>query len=411
MNGHHQRAMLLIEQGRFSLAENEVRGALAGDPDDPSLHAMLAICLRHQEQFPEAEREARQAVGLGPDLPMTHSVLGDVLLAAGRHDEAEAATKEAISLNPEHEGHWTLLAQIHLGKRRWAEALEAADAALRIEPEDVDANNVRAVALVHLNRRDEAGQTIADTLRRQPDNTMTHANQGWTLLHANKPREALDHFREALRLDPGNEWARRGIVESLKARNIIYRMMLGWFLWMNRLSGGARKGVLIGGFVGYIVLGQVAQRQPALAIYILPLLLLYLAFVILTWISVPLFDLMLRLSRFGRHALSRNQIACSNWLMLLMAAGLAGIAAVIAGYPFPAMPFALTCAALVIPLQATFHGGMTTDRRMGWITLGLAAALIGVVAMWYRPTGAPDGAWTVLLLACYFTPIMAGRAT
>ena len=69
---------------------------------------------------------------------------------------------------------------------------------------------------------------------------------GWTLLHDGDPRKAMGHFREALRLDPGMEWARAGIVEAMKARSLIYRIFLSYFLFMNRLSGNAQWATVCG---------------------------------------------------------------------------------------------------------------------------------------------------------------------
>ena len=60
------------------------------------------------------------------------------------------------------------------------------------------------------------------------------------VLHQAQPKAALEHFREALRLDPNLQYAQAGIVEALKARNPIYRWMLGYFLWMGRLSDRAK---------------------------------------------------------------------------------------------------------------------------------------------------------------------------
>src|SRR6185436_9021657 len=111
-----------------------------------------------------------------------------------------------------------------------------------------------------------------------PENAFTHANQGWTYLNKGEPKKALEHFRESLRLDPANEWARHGIVEALKARNIIYAVMLKYFLWMARLSRGARWGIILGGYFGIQLLASMARSNPAIAPWILPLRILYITF-------------------------------------------------------------------------------------------------------------------------------------
>ena len=46
----------------------------------------------------------------------------------------------------------------------------------------------------------------------------------------------------------------------------------------------------------------------------MPVLVLSFAFLMLTWISSPLFNLLLRFNRFGRLALSRDQRIASSWI-------------------------------------------------------------------------------------------------
>ena len=139
---------------------------------------------------------------------------------------------------------------------------------------------------------------------------------GWSFLEKSQPAKALEHFREALRLEPESDWARRGIVEAMKARYFLYRIVLGWFLWMLRLPSRTQWGILIGAFVGYQVLRNLAAGQPQLKPFVAPLLIAYVAFALMTWMAAPLFNLLLRLNRFGRLALTREQIITSNWVGL-----------------------------------------------------------------------------------------------
>ena len=107
------------------------------------------------------------------------------------------------------------------------------------------------------------------------------------------PKKAAEHFREALRLDPQNDWARRGIIEALKARHFIYALMLKYFLWMARFSRGGQMGILLAAYFGNRILAGVAHANPNLAPWILPLRILYVAFALMTWLAYPLFNLCL----------------------------------------------------------------------------------------------------------------------
>ena len=124
----------------------------------------------------------------------------------------------------------------------------------------------------------------------------------------------LNIFREALRIDPELEWARAGIVEALKAHYLIYRLMLRFFLWIGRQTRVAQWVVVLGFVFGRQLLASLARSNPALAPFVIPILVLSFAFLMLTWISSPLFNLALHFNRFGRLALSREQRIASSWI-------------------------------------------------------------------------------------------------
>src|SRR5688572_7936906 len=374
-NALFQRALILHQQGRHADAERELRQALALDPHDADAHAVLALCLTERKDFPQAQYEADTAVGLAPDESFPHYARAHVLSDRRLFDEAAAAVRQALDLEAEHPEYFALLAAIRFEQRRWHEALAAAEEGLKADPDHGGCTNLRAMALVKLGRRNEAGAAIDEALARDPQNAVTHANQGWTLLHRGDPRKALEHFREALRLDPDLEWARAGIVEALKARYFVYRWMLAYFLWMARLSGQAQWTILIGGYVGYRILLNVARNQPAAKPYVWPIIGIYIAFALMTWLADPMFNLLLRLNRFGRLALSRDQRVTSNWVaLLLLTAVAAGAWAAWRGGEW-AVAAAIVCVALMIPTSSVLKCQPGWPR---WVMLAVTLALAAV---------------------------------
>jgi hypothetical protein len=192
-------------------------------------------------------------------------------------------------------------------------------------------------------------------------------------LNKGEPKKALEHFRESLRLDPANEWARHGIVEALKARNIIYAVMLKYFLWMARLSRGARWGIILGGYFGNQLLASMARSNPAIAPWILPLRILYITFAVMTWLAYPLFNLMLRMSRFGRLALLPEQIVESNWVgTSLLFALLSFSAYLVSDNWSPWLYATLVFGLMMLPLTGVFRCNVGWPR---WTMIALTAAL------------------------------------
>lgn len=412
-----QRALVLHEQGRHDLAEKELRQHLAQDPNDGYAQALLAITLLERERLDEAERTAREAIGNEPDFAFAHFALARVLSSRQREGEALSAIEEAIRLEPEDADYHGMRAGIEFDRRNWKAALDAAEEGLQFEPEHAGCNNLRAMALVKLGRKSEAGVTIERTLARDPGNAFSHANQGWTLLEEGRRKEAMNHFRESLRLDPTNDWARAGLVEGLKAGNPLYAVMLKYFLWMQKLSHGARWGVIIGGYFANQVMAGAAKKNPDLAPWLLPLRILYVVFVVFTWLAYPIFNLMLFVHPVGRHALDKEQRAQASWVGICLATGLGsliawGVSGRKGEYLIPALVFGL----LAIPVAAVF-GCMKGWPRWTMIAVTLVLAALGstasVIACFIHPpkdspmAGLAQSTFVIFLLGVFLSQWVA----
>lgn len=373
-NPHNRlaRAQILQQQRRHADAANELRQALTHDPHDAIAHAMLAVSLLELDQAKDATAEAQQAVGLAPDLPFAHYALAFVLYKRNWLDEARAAAAEAVRLESFNPNHFALLSAIEMERRNWPGALEHAERALETDPEHAWAINLRAMALVKLGRREEAALTMGAALSRDPENATSHANQGWTLLHRGDHRQARVHFREALRLDPTLDWARAGMVESLKSGFPPYKYLLLFWLWMARLSGKAQWGVILGAYVGAQVVKNVARSNPAAGKFLWPVFYAYIAFVIMTWLAYPLLNLMLRLHRDGRYALSREQVIQSNLIGLLLALFLTAIGLLLATGNEAYFTAMAVSGLLVMPVAGLFAAPVGWPRNL---MLGVAGAL------------------------------------
>lgn len=327
MNPRLQRANILLAQSRPADAEQELLRALAESPRDAALLATLALSRVRQDQPQNALPPAVEAVGLDPDWAFTHYMHAVVLRDLGKARAARKALDEAIRLDPHDADNFTLKASINLAESDWAAALEAAGHALQLAPEDETAANLRSMALVRLGRKDEALATIDRTLEQAPDNAFSHANQGWNHLHRNDPRRAREHFMEALRLDANCDYAREGLLESLKATNPVYRAMLGYFLWMARQSGKMQWAFVIAIIFGDRFIQGVAAANPGLAWVTLPLRVLLYGFIYLSWTASPMFNLVLLTDRFGRRVLKPRErtmalVFGATFALLLVALGL-----------------------------------------------------------------------------------------
>ena len=205
-----------------------------------------------------------------------------------------------------------------------------------------------------MGRTQDARQELQNALRLDPDSADTHAAMGWTYLQRGNRAKASEHFREALRLDPNSEAARKGVLETLRSHNPIYRPLLKFFFWMQSLGGRAQWGVIIGAYVVYRILLTMANENPVWRPFLMPVVFGYIAFAAATWIGKPLMNLALRLHPFGRLALSREERIAANWIGCFLAAGLAALLGA-QFYPGILKVLALTLLVMVIPLAAMFR--------------------------------------------------------
>ncbi len=389
---HLQRALVLQSQGRHDLAEKELRQHLAEAPTHGFAHAVLALNLAQMDRLDEAQESAREAIGLAPDTAFSHYAMARVLSSRNREDEAATAIQEAIRLEPADADYHGMLAAIEFHRRRWQPSLDAAETGLQFDPEHVNCNNLRAMALVKLGRKAEAGATIDATLSRDPDNAVSHANKGWTLLEQGKRKEAMGHFRESLRLDPTSDWARAGLVEAIKAGNPIYAVMLKYFLWMAKLSGRAQWGIVLGGFFGNRMLGELSRSNPSWSPWIDPIRVAYVAFALLTWLAHPIFNLMLFLHPQGRHALSNDQREQASWIGLILGLALAALGMwFYTGKKIEFILTALVLGLLAIPTMAVFGCSRGWPRKtMVAVTAVLAATGLFAVFVMLFSDAAPN---------------------
>jgi len=198
----------------------------------------------------------------------------------------------------------------------------------------------------------------------------------------------MEHFREALRLNPELHWARSGILEALKARNPIYRWLLQYFFWMSRMGPQLQWGVILGAYFGYQIVRGIARSNPQLAPFLTPLIIAYVIFVYLTWTGRTLFNLLLRLDRFGRLVLTPQQVRVSNivGVMLLLALFCFGV-----GWAldiFPASAGAYVLALMIIPVANTLEREPGRNRNI-LLAYTAALALVAVLAVGALLANAP----------------------
>ena len=372
----YARVDLLLNQSRFELAERECHRLLADSPDDPIATALLAVCLLQQSRLDGATAAAEQAIAAAPDLTLGYGVLGDVLRARNRFAEAVDIYTRGLGLDPEDGPLRTGRATALLMLDRLEEALADVEAALAQNADHSQSLSLRTTILQRLGRIDEALATSDESLRIDAESSAGHARRGWVLLELGQAAEARTEFAEALRLDPNHEPARAGLVEAIKGTSWWYRQFLRYAFWSSRLSKQGGWTFILGAYVGFRVLLGVMQTYPQSRLIVGPLVALYLALVLVSWLAVPLANGLLRLHRDGKLALTRDDRCGSEIVAATLMTAAGTFAFGLVGNSPGLLRVAIGWVILSLPVSRVFHCDAGWPRATLAGGCGVVAALL-----------------------------------
>lgn len=392
-----RRGQVLLDVGRAKEAEAQFRTALAAEPDDATLHTLLAMALLRQDQYDKARDASLAALAAEPEHVWAHAMLAGSLSGLELHSAALDAIRGALALAPE-------LAELHLqqasvlsGLKRPADALASTERAGELDPESAAAATLRAALLFELNRFGEADSAVADALRLDPESADAHRIKGMLALRRGGGRSAVDAQRTSLRLDPTDPNTRQALSYALKSRNPLYGALLRFDMWLGSLPKALRVGFL---FLP-LLLTKVLRPFEGQA-WATVLLVLVVAFVLLSWTLEPLMNCVLLLGR-DRHLLTRPARLATFAFLGFAAAAVA--CAVIASTTGPQQLMAVALGlALWAMVTGSAHNLDEGPRKPLTIVAGVAAglALLAIVA---TVTGAPGATVPIALV------VISGFAT
>ncbi len=285
----------LLELQLYGHAVEKFRSVLSKDPNDANAHRMLALALAGERRFEASEHEARTAMSLAPDEPESFYILGTVLGETGKFDEAETVFQKAVEKNPRNQDFLNSLAQVKNLKGDYAQAEKLSLMSLELTAiENPWATGNLAISYQHQKKYDEAMKIYMEALKTDPENPALRNNVGVLFLLKNKPVEALEHFRASLRSQPDMREAKENIIRAIKAKNFLYGIFWQYSLFLNRFSFPVQVAILIGSWFIVKSLGIYAKQTGKYVEFIYPIMLVYGAFALCTWIVPPIFDKLVR---------------------------------------------------------------------------------------------------------------------
>jgi tetratricopeptide (TPR) repeat protein len=321
LHTHLQKARLLLEQNRFEDASNELKNALALDPANSETLGLMARLQLDTNHPSEALELLDHALSLDPEEDYYLYLRSFAFYRLEDLRSAAQSIGQALAMNPFHAGYFALYSFILIRQRKFEEALEKADEGLRIDAADIGCLNARSQALNKLNRTQDAIDTMQNTLGVDPENDFSHTTIGFNYLEKGKHELAANHFREALRINPGNVSAREGMKEALKSKIAPYRWLLQYEYWIQSKGKNTALISIIGLFILYRLALYAATHFPKPWNYLMWIpVALYLVFVIISWLIIPLANFFLLYHPEGRYALTDREKKVSQMVVGLLGA-------------------------------------------------------------------------------------------
>lgn len=387
-----QRGQVLLELGRAREAETQFRTALAADPNDAMLLALLGQALLRQQRYEQARDVSRTALAADPEHVIALSTLAASFGGLEQYEEGLEAVRRGLALAPELAPLHQQEASLLLAMERPEDALDSIERARRLDPESSAGAALQAGALYELRRYDEADAAIDEALALDPENPDAHRIRGLIALRRGGGRSAVRAHRAAVRLDPTDANSREGLSIALKSRNPLYGLLLRFSSWLDALPNGLRVLVLLLPFLLTRVLRPFEGQTWATV-----LLIVVVALVVLTWTLEPLMNCVLLLSR-DRHLVNRVTRRATYGFLAFAAAAVACAVDAAAGGPSGLLTIAFGLALWAMVTGSVQH--RPPGHRTVLVVAAGAAAIIaamGIVATLTEARGASAAAAVVLL--------------
>ncbi|MCC7001763.1 MAG: hypothetical protein IT357_06380 [Gemmatimonadaceae bacterium] len=378
--------LYLAEDGDTVSALARVDAWLSQYPESGVMHALKASLLLDAGRPVDADQSVRLALQHSEDEDprFAQIVAANVALALREPDRVLQYAGDLLQDDPADEVAIMLEARALALLGKWEDAKHRAEYVLAGDPDHEEAVQLRIAAIESMRggKAKLSEDEWAAFAAKFPHNAVARTGRAWALLQRGKSRDAEAEFRDALALDPTADWARDGLLITLKARYPGYGLLLRFFDWIQSFSPNTQTMIVFGGIFGFRILRNVARENPAMGVVIYPLLAIYIAFVVASWLADPLLNLLLLTKAEGRALVKGDERRAA--LLVGAVLGTAMLSA-LAGWAFSVenlmlSGFVLGLASFSIAAAYQCAEGKYRTRMQLWAGTVVVLAFIGATA-------------------------------
>jgi len=201
------------------------------DPDQAWLHVVMGDAHRQVVNLADAEKHYRRAMTLDPDDADPHAGMSQLELKRNRVGLADDHIHRALQIDPANDLHWVIKALLAIHHGHHQEAKTAALKALEINPDNLHAKRFLIDARAAISGSDQLSpqQQLAayeEILAEDPENDSVISDIGIVYFNQLKDYEkAEEKFRQALRIDPSDKSYQKLLIQSLRKRDPVLRLL------------------------------------------------------------------------------------------------------------------------------------------------------------------------------------------
>jgi Tfp pilus assembly protein PilF len=307
MGKHFDRAEVLFDQGRYELAEKELRAEIAENPTSADAHALLCVCLINQNKQPKNLIESIQflaqhqkfskeelesieyALSIDANNPWYHYVLAMYYYRRGNLEQAKKQIEVAIGLNPNSAHYFYILAcflfdignrqfeglalssrglsevfKIYLNRYYLKSVFTPLKKSLALAPNSISSLNLLTNLLVTTGRYKQALESSRTALSLAPNNAKAQDLHGKILSECGKYAEAIEYFKEALKIDPNYTQAKNNLLEAMRLHYYWIYQWISVTNWRGKVVFASLFPVMIVSllFIRVIITGSVNIKTP-----------------------------------------------------------------------------------------------------------------------------------------------------
>jgi tetratricopeptide (TPR) repeat protein len=396
---NHLRGVQLFELGRFKEAIPLLQKAITESVYNYASKYYLALCFFNVDAYDKSSKIIDELLHDTPNEGNLFFLKAQIASRLDKIPEALNLVNQSIALDPYQADYFGFKGALLMDRKKFEPALEFVNEGLKLDPKNTACLNIRARLLTKLNRKEEAEETVEHILYDNAEDDYAHANVGWVALESGDTQKALHHFRQALQINPNMQYAREGMSTALKSKNFFYKWYLKYAFWMSNQSSKNQWIFIIGIYLVYRFGVGILQAYD-LTFLIIPLVIIYLLFVLGGWIMEPLSNTILLADSYGKYLLKDREKYSGYAFGGLTLAGLLAVGAYFAlgNELFMLWGFTFFCA--LLPLPGSFLREKKNARMIG-LLYGIAMIFVGLLGVFFTDDIMLNGAVVLGMMVVY----------